>query len=332
MAGTKRRVPQDRAGEESEDEVLDAVLDGILSQEEDESEIISSASEDDLQDEEEDDESLDGAEGELDDDELSLHSDDIPSDGDDVLKELTNGEDSEKDERNFRVTTDANGGVRYEYDEIDPVYDSDDTDAQGPANTIGNIPLSFYDSYPHIGYDINGKKIMRPATGEALDALLDSIEIPRGFTGLTDPTTGKPLELSQDELELLRKVQMNEVPEDGYDPYPDMVEYFTSIEEKMPLSAAPEPKRRFLPSKHEAKRVVKLVQAMRLGKIQPWKPKEGDDEEEEEQYYDVWQDEQPKEPHVMHIPAPKLPPPGIDLSYNPPVRTIDSLQPCLPVC
>lgn len=31
--------------------------------------------------------------------------------------------------------------------EIDPVYDSDDSDAQGPENTIGNIPLSFYDRY-----------------------------------------------------------------------------------------------------------------------------------------------------------------------------------------
>lgn len=55
--------------------------------------------------------------------------------------------------------------------------------------------MSFYDSYPHIGYDINGKKIMRPATGDALDALLDSIEVPKGWTGLTDIHTGNPLNL-----------------------------------------------------------------------------------------------------------------------------------------
>jgi hypothetical protein len=29
--------------------------------------------------------------------------------------------------------------------EIVPDYDSDDSDAQGPVNTIGDIPLSFYD-------------------------------------------------------------------------------------------------------------------------------------------------------------------------------------------
>jgi len=61
---------------------------------------------------------------------------------------------------------------------------------------------------------------MRPAKGEALDALLDSIEVPKGWTGLTDPATGKPLNLSQEELEILRRIQTNEMPEDGYDPYP----------------------------------------------------------------------------------------------------------------
>lgn len=120
---------------------------------------------------------------------------------------------------NYKVTKDANGNARYVYDEIDPVYDSDDSDAPAQANTIGNIPLSFYDSYPHIGYDINGRKIMRPAKGEALDALLETVEVPKGWTGLTDPATGKPLKLSQEELEVLKKIQMNEIPEDGYDPY-----------------------------------------------------------------------------------------------------------------
>ena len=189
------------------------LLEGILSQSDDDADagafeaddVASSASEDD---------------------ENGVFSDDDEDeDGGSADEEGLSGEDDHGDmekpnEPNYRILTDANGGERYEYDEIDPVYDSDDSDAKEPANTIGNIPLSFYDSYPHIGYDINGKKIMRPATGEALDALLDSIELPKGWTGLTDPQTGKPLNLTQDELELLRRLQMGEVPEDGYDPYP----------------------------------------------------------------------------------------------------------------
>ncbi|PTB65650.1 BOP1NT-domain-containing protein [Trichoderma citrinoviride] len=237
----------------------------------------------------------------------------------------SDAEEEDQDKPNYRVVKDANGGVRYEYEEIDPVYDSDDTDAQGPVNTIGNIPLSFYDSYPHIGYDINGKKIMRPATGEALDALLDSIELPKGWTGLTDPETGKPLNLSQEELELLKKLQLNEVPSDDYDPYPDMIPYFTSIEEKMPLSAAPEPKRRFVPSKHEAKRIAKLVRAIKEGRILPYRPPEPETEQEDK-YYDIWANEEPRDRHVMHIPAPKLAPPGYDLSYNPPPEYLPTAE------
>lgn len=37
----------------------------------------------------------------------------------------------------------------------------------------------------------------------------------------------------QEELELVRRVQMGLIPDDLEDPYPDTVEYFTSIEEKM---------------------------------------------------------------------------------------------------
>lgn len=201
----------------SDDEFGDGLLEGVLEGESD-------GEDDDYSDEEEeDDNDLDSVEGEEDDD--ALESDDIPTD-DEAPKsnQLANGAArlslQDDVEPNYRIETDANGNERYVYEEIDPVYDSDDSDAQEPANTIGDIPLSFYDSYPHIGYDINGKKIMRPATGEALDALLDSIEVPKGWTGLTDPATGKPLNLSQDELELLRRVQMGEVPEEGYDPYP----------------------------------------------------------------------------------------------------------------
>lgn len=221
-----RDVPE-MSDVESEAEFGDGLLEGILSQSED--------SEDDSGEEEEEDSDND----EEDPDELeALDSDEIPTDDGDSDAEGSNSKsngtksivkriigeqqtlENDDDKPNYTITTDANGGERYEYEEINPVYDSDDSDAPITTNTIGDIPLSFYDSYPHIGYDINGKRIMRPAKGEALDALLDSIDIPKGWTGLTDPTTGKPLNLSQDELEILRRIQTNELPEDGYDPYP----------------------------------------------------------------------------------------------------------------
>ncbi|KAF2793329.1 ribosome biogenesis protein ERB1 [Melanomma pulvis-pyrius CBS 109.77] len=347
-----RDAPQESA---SEDELAGGDLDGILSHSDADSDdsgddegsegssVIEGLS--DADEEEEDDD--------LDEDSLEdLDSNEVPTDGEEEIREqirnlsTTDGplkkkssalthdnnldiyidreaDDAEENEElrpNFTVTTDANGNTRYIYQEIDPVYESDESDAPETTNTIGNIPLHYYDAYPHIGYDINGKKIMRPAKGEALDALLDSIDIPKGWTGLTDPETGKPLELSEEELDVLRKITRNEIPADGYDPYPDMVYYFTGKEEIMPLSAAPEPKRRFVPSKHEAKRVMKIVKAIREGRIKPYKPPAEEEEDQEDFKYDIWADEVPRPEYSMHIAAPKLPPPGYDASYHPPAE------------
>ncbi|KAF3385429.1 Ribosome biogenesis protein erb1 [Penicillium rolfsii] len=308
------RDVEEEAGVFSGDELSAENLDGALSDNNNdlsESEEEDSDSEieliDDFSDEDEEDE------------EEELDSDEIPSDTEPVATKKNLKSTPADNEPNFRIVKDANGNDRYLYDEINPDDNSDYSDVEENANTIGDIPLTFYDQYPHIGYDINGKKIMRPAKGEALDALLDSIEIPRGWTGLTDPSTGKPLELSQEELELLKKVQMNESTVDGYNPYEPLVESFSSQLEIMPLSAAPEPKRRFVPSKHEAKRVMKIVKAIREGRILPYRPPEEREEKDEDVInYDLWADEVERPDHIMHIPAPKLPPPGYEESYHPP--------------
>lgn len=187
------------------DDFETALLNGIQSQSEDEID----------EDEEDENANSDLLEGDSDsedggDSEDGINSDEVPSeaesdppdpkkDGIATPSATQAKEDVEEPPANYKITEDANGNIRYVYTDIDPVYDSDDSDAPAAQNTIGNIPLSFYDSYPHVGYDINGKRIARPAKGEALDALLDSIEVPKGWTGLTDPATGKPLELSQQE-------------------------------------------------------------------------------------------------------------------------------------
>ena len=47
---------------------------------------------------------------------------------------------------------------------------------------------------------------------------------------------------------------------------PEYSDYASSIKEVMPLSAAPEPKRRFIPSKWEMMRVMKILKAIKEGK------------------------------------------------------------------
>ncbi|KXT04318.1 hypothetical protein AC578_7978 [Pseudocercospora eumusae] len=327
-AGQKRKVvevPRPKSESDGEEEILgNGELNGAFDEE----------SEDDSADELDSEEELD------EDEEAELDSDEIPSseDEDHVRQQLrnlkTSGDAAHDGEEkpHYRVETDANGNERYVYGEIDPVYDSDDSDAPATKNTIGNIPLSYYDAYPHIGYDINGKKIARPAKGEALDSLLDSIDIPEGWTGLTDPATGKPLQLSKEELQTLKQLTRNEMPGDGYDPYPDYVEWFTGKhrEEIMPLSAAPEPKRRFVPSMHEHKRVMQMVKAIKDGRIKPFKELTDEEREREEEEnfatYDIWSNEAPRPDHPMNVPAPKLPPPGYAESYHPPPEYLPDKQ------
>lgn len=44
-------------------------------------------------------------------------------------------------------------------------------------NTVGNIPLHWYDDYPHIGYDQDGKKILKPAKGDEVRLLVSCLFI-----------------------------------------------------------------------------------------------------------------------------------------------------------
>lgn len=74
--------------------------------------------------------------------------------------------------------------------------------------------------------------------------------------------------LTPEELDIIRRLQANEVPDANYDPYEPTTEWFTGKgkEEIMPLSAAPEPKRRWVPSKWE-KQKVRLAAILNVPEI-----------------------------------------------------------------
>ena len=91
------------------------------------------------------------------------------------------------------VISNITGRPKRVYPEIDPEYDSDssteevrkpmslqpsiDASFQDP-NRVGNVPMHWYDDFPHIGYDIDGKKVLRPAQGDELDKFLATVEDP----------------------------------------------------------------------------------------------------------------------------------------------------------
>ncbi|KAF9563683.1 ribosome biogenesis protein ERB1 [Agrocybe pediades] len=199
------------------------------------------------------------------------------------------------------------------YPEIEPEYDSDSSTEEDP-NRVGNIPMHWYDDMPHIGYDIDGKKILRPATGDELDKFLATVDDSSAWTSAFDKNAQTDKPLTSEELDLIRRLYAGENPDANYDPYEPMTEWFTGKgkEEIMPLSGALQPKRRWVPSKWEKQKVMKIVRAIRQGRIVPSKPKSTKKFEP----YAIWSE--PSSSHPPPLPAPKPALPTNAESYNPP--------------
>lgn len=194
--------------------------------------------------------------------------------------------------------------------------DNDTSDEEDARNTIGNIPVEWYNDYPHIGYNLHGKRILKPATADELDQFLSKMDDPNYWRTVRDKATMKEVVLSNEELDLINRLQNSQFPDAGYDPCEPYVDFFTGEKMLHPLSDAPEPKSRHIPSKWEHKRVMKIVRAIRNGWIKPKK----DEKADKPRYYLIWdkEDDQTKPRHNMHIPAPKMKLPGHEESYNPP--------------
>jgi len=133
---------------------------------------------------------------------------------------------------------------------------SDDEEGFEGNNTIGRVPLHWYDAYDHIGYNVQGGKVMKRGKGgkDRIDMALDN----RDGTGertVYDMYNDREVVLSQRDLEIIRRLQAGAFAHPEHNDTPDYVDYESSIKEVMPLSAAPEPKRRFVPSKWETMKV-----------------------------------------------------------------------------
>lgn len=87
---------------------------------------------------------------------------------------------------------------------------------------------------------------------------------------------------------------------------------------KTPIVRVPDHKRSFLPSRVEARKVAKMVHAIKMGWM---KPQEEKKESHEPKFFMLWQTDEGVE-HMRriqnHIPAPKRHLPGHAESYNPP--------------
>ncbi|XP_032549093.1 ribosome biogenesis protein BOP1 [Chiroxiphia lanceolata] len=196
-------------------------------------------------------------------------------------------------------------------------YEDDSSDEEDIRNTVGNIPMEWYQDFPHIGYNLDGKKIYKPIRNkDELDMFLEKMENPDYWRTVQDRMTGADVKLTDEQVELVQRLQKGQFGDVNFDPYEPAVDFFTHEVMIHPVTNRPADKRSFIPSLIEKEKVSKLVHAIKMGWIKPRKPRD-----DTPTYYDLWAHEDPNSilgRHKMHVPAPKLRLPGHEESYNPP--------------
>ncbi|DBA79318.1 hypothetical protein WJX79_003853 [Trebouxia sp. C0005] len=289
----------------------------------DEEDALSEADEEDSELSSSDHEKESGADS---DSEASSAVEDSPSDDDELdtaIVELAAGRDAEDAEAHPPVAT-PNGDPAGEL-QIDAGSDSSEDD-RPPRNTIGQVPLEWYKDEQHIGYDRDAKKLIKQDRKDKLDTLLAQTDTKQGLRTIYDEYNDEEIVLSKDELRLIQRIRQGHFPDVEINPYDPEMNWFSDDKEIMPLSAAPEPKRRFIPSKWEEKKVVKLVRALRKGWIK--RSSERNLAVQEPEAYLLWADDGMATDRtatgLSYVPAPKTKLPGHEESYNPPREYLPS--------
>ncbi|KAG5264779.1 hypothetical protein AALO_G00257940 [Alosa alosa] len=278
--------------------------------------------EDDLEDENDEDISVEG---------LEIDTDDNKIDDGEAVNNSETGEKSTKTltkkNKNKREKTTNNAEEKEKGEKVSRdggltlprsnEYDEDTSDEEDIRNTVGNIPMEWYKDYPHIGYDLDGKKIFKPIRNkDELDEFLDKMENPDYWRTVHDKTTGTDIRLSDEQVDLVHRLQRGQFGDVNFNEYEPSVDFFTNEVMIHPVTNRPMDKRSFIPSLLDKEKVSKMVHAIKMGWIKPRKPKDSTP-----QYYDLWAKEDPNAilgRHKMHVPAPKMRLPGHEESYNPP--------------
>ncbi|KAF0701117.1 Aste57867_8414 [Aphanomyces stellatus] len=190
---------------------------------------------------------------------------------------------------------------------------SDDEEAH---NTIGNVPLRWYEEYDHIGYTVDGQKIIKQNKTDGIDDAIAAKDDPNYGRTVYDAYNDRKVVLSDRELEIIRRMQSGAFAHPEFDAHADLVETFTSEKMIHSLGNDQEPKSRFLPSKWEKMKVLKIMKGIKEGRIQV--DKKPDDKPEVFQMWFEDDQEAAVRKGPAHVQAPKMILPGHAESYNPP--------------
>lgn len=136
-------------------------------------------------------------------------------------KQSTNAVDAFKSELKQSGSSSSGGGgnaSKNATSEIDE-YKFDTDDEEDIRNTVGNIPMKWYDEQKHIGYDWDAKKIIKPPKRDQLDDFLKRMEDPNFWRTVKDPQTGQDVILSEADIDLIKRINSRRVPDANFEDY-----------------------------------------------------------------------------------------------------------------
>lgn len=149
---------------------------------------------------------------------------------------------------------------------------SDDEDDDGNMNRIGRVPLHWYEEFDHIGYNAHGKKVIKSASlegGDRVDqALAHADNRQAGKFVVQDFLNDKNVQLTERQLELIRRLQNGAYAHPEFDGNAEYIDYFSGVDPELSglnSNRTPE-KSKFQPSKWEKLQVDRLLKKLEQGK------------------------------------------------------------------
>lgn len=212
----------------------------------------------------------------------------------------------------------------------DPNDESDSSEDEGVLNRVGDIPLEWYKDEDHIGYDVEGRKLMK-GKKSALDQLLEATDDPNAMRTIYDALHDEKKVISNADLQLIFNLQRNRSANSAYDMYGDVGEGFVEFDPlNHPLARGNGPsKKKFVPALHEMKKLAKMVRRILKEKDEQKAPEE--EKPDPNAAFMLWDDSTNPEmdthtkfKYNNRIEKPKAPPPGTYESYRPPPEYLPS--------
>ncbi|EKE38886.1 hypothetical protein ENUP19_0240G0073 [Entamoeba nuttalli] len=193
------------------------------------------------------------------------------------------------------------------------IYDNENDDIntsdEESIDTLGNIPLEWYNELEHQGYDHSGKPLPKPTKGrlDSIDQFLAMTDDPNYYKTVYDEY-GNATVLNADDIRLVNAIISNKSDAQLEKDFPAVS--YAYDDWMIPLNDYTPPKQRFIPSQKEHIRIKKLAAKLRKQFITL-----PQNVTKKARVKDIWGAGVHKKKY--HLPLPPVKLPGNSASYHP---------------